>query len=177
MGLLDSMAEATIKTSATGQRLYFPFGMFGRARIVPNEQEENKIKVLAKRSIVAGSISSILLLTLKPSASAVLILIFLGLIVQIFASYIMARKYIISDERMTWAEATRISVRKSDRRSLWVFFGLGVVMTALGVFATFAVFAMKDDLWDKITALCGVAFFGAGTLFLLWMIRQAGQRE
>jgi hypothetical protein len=171
------MAEAPFKTSATGLRLYYPFGMLGRARIVPNEQEENKIKSSAKRSVVFGSIAGLSLTILKPSFPIILIVFFVGLAVQIFANHITARRYPISDERMRWAEAKRISVRKSDRRSLWVFFGLGVVMTALGVFATFAVFAMKGDLWDKITALCGVAFFGAGTLFFLWMIRQAGQRE
>ncbi|WP_349597019.1 hypothetical protein [Azospirillum argentinense] len=177
MGLLDSMAEATIKTSATGQRLYFPFGMFGRARIVPNEQEENKIKTFAKRSVVFGSISGLILIMLKSSFLTVLIAILLGLIMQIFVNYIMVRKYMVSDERMTWADATRMSVRKSDRRSLWVFFGLSLVMTLLSVFIAFANFAMKRDIWDKITLLSGVAFFGAGALFFLWMIRQAGRRE
>ncbi|WP_353861214.1 hypothetical protein [Azospirillum formosense] len=177
MGLLDSMAEATIKTSATGQRLYFPFGMFGRARIVPNEQEENKIKAFAKRSVVFGSISGLILFMLKPSLLAGLIVIFLGLIIQIFVNYMMVRKYMLSDERMTWADATRISVRKSDRRSLWVFFGLSVVMTLLGLFVAFATFAMKRDIWDMISLLSGVAFFGAGALLFLWMIRQAGRRE
>lgn len=71
---------------------------------------------------------------------------------------------------MSLMESWRISVQRSGKRTRWTLFGLGTLMTSLGVFT---VFASHGDVWEKLVLLGGTVFFGAVSLIYLLLAREA----
>jgi len=48
MNILDSMVQNAFKKSDDGNDLFYPSGVLGKGRIIPNEKEKKKIKDFLK---------------------------------------------------------------------------------------------------------------------------------
>lgn len=174
MGYFDGLTEGYFKTDAAGQRIYYPFGFFGRGRILSTEDEEKRIKTIVKRATIAALFGCIIIARSSIPFEEQLAAFLAVAALQYTACYYPVRKHPSTNERMKLTESYRRSARRTGRVTLWVLFGLGVLMTSVSAFAAFV---SREGISEKLTLLGGVAFFGVGTLVIGWMIRQAGRRD
>ncbi|WP_129557242.1 hypothetical protein [Azospirillum baldaniorum] len=174
VSFFDNFADPYFKTGVTGQRIYYPFGIFGRGRILEEEAEERRLRAIIKFAFIA-SVAVYAVLFSASFSFWVRMPALCGVVVVQYASHYMpVRTHRVSAERMSLVESWLISARGIGRRTLWVLFFLSVLMTVVGVFVTFV---GEGGIWDRLTLLLGAAFFGACSLVYLWMIRQAGRKN
>ncbi len=176
MGYSDNMIERVFKTSATGQRIYYPFGAFGRGRILSSEKEEKKLKRILFWAVIILTPAAFFILRASSSFLMKFLLISALLAVANFISYLPVRGNQISDERITfselWERSWRDLVYGSGRSFLWFFFVVCVILAFIGVAA---VFIGHGDLWPRLALLGGSVLSAASSLALLLKTRQAGR--
>ncbi|UKJ77206.1 hypothetical protein [Azospirillum brasilense] len=174
MDFFDSFADSYFKTGVTGQRIYYPFGIFGRGRILSEEAEERRLRTIIKFAFIASVAMYAVLFSARLSFWVKMPAL-CGVVVAQYASHYMpVRTHRVSKERMSLVESWLISARGIGKRTLWVLFVLSVLMTLVCAFVTFV---GKGGIWDRLTMLLGVAFFGACSLVHLWMIRQIDRKD
>ncbi|MGR0185476.1 hypothetical protein [Azospirillum aestuarii] len=176
MGYSDNMIEMVFKMSATGQRIYYPFGAFGRGRILSSEKEEKKLKKILLWEVIIFSPAVLFILRASSSFLVKFFLISAMLAVAYTISYLPVRGNQISDDRMTfselWQRSWRDLVYGSGRNFLWFFFVVCVILAFIGVAA---VFIGHGDLWPRLALLGGSVLSAASSLALLLKTRQAGR--
>ncbi|WP_137143312.1 hypothetical protein [Azospirillum brasilense] len=176
MSYSDNMIEMVFKTSATGQRIYYPFGAFGRGRILSSEREEKKLKKILFWGVIILSPAAFFILRANSSFMVKFFLISALFTVANTISYLPVRGNQISDERITfselWQRSWRDLVYGSGRNFLWFFFLVCVILAVIGVAA---VFIGHGNLWPRLALLGGSVLSAASSLALLLKTRQAGR--
>ena len=172
MGYFEAAVEPLFKTTTSGQRCFFPLGMFGRGRILPDVQTEHSVRRIAK-IYYNLSLVPIALLILERVDWLGLCGIVAGMTAIYRAViYVRVRDLPFADERMRWSEAYRRSARGMGKRPL---LGFCLGCTALAGLAL-VVAATTTAGWPIIWP---VMAFAGGMLILAvlygWLARVAAQ--
>jgi hypothetical protein len=61
MGFLSSFSDGMTKTDSYGRRVFFPFGMMGRGRILPDQLTERRLRRFVAVSAILLIVVSIIL--------------------------------------------------------------------------------------------------------------------
>ena len=174
MGYLASMVDPLFKTTASGQRAFFPFGVLGRGRVLPDEQTERAIRRITKW-LYGLSWILLALFAVKHQDWLVLFGSVWGMLAIYYAIiYAKIRGLPLADERMGWIEAYRRSARGMGKRTCWVICLVCTVLAGLAALAA----ATMDAGWSETLPM--VAFAGlvlAGAIFFGWLARLATQES
>lgn len=174
MGYLASMVDPLFKTTASGQRAFFPFGVLGRGRVLPDEQTERAVRRIT--AWLYGCSWILLALFVVKRVDWQLLFVIVAGMLTIYRAiiYVKIRDLPFADERMGWIEAYRRSARGMGKRTCWI---LCLVCTVLAGLAALAAATLGAG-WSETLPM--VAFAGlmlAGAIFYGWLARLATQES
>ena len=165
MGYLRGISGGLFKTDGEGRRLFFPFGIFGKARLLRDEAEEAYQREAYENWIVAGIglgaplMGGVALIESSAGRSAYLLCIVIALYASLL--YRVRKLPKVYDARYSIIEGWRNSARDHSYASL--IFG---VLTSLGLVALGCwVFVMPNAEAPWIGAGCAISAALAAALW------------
>lgn len=175
MGYFDGITNAAFKIDDQGQRLFFLYGKFGKGRLLPTQEDEQRMRskykafymytlflVMPVMVILSVSFSQ------RWTVQLFMIQVLVGAVMLIPAYIWMeieARKFAKVDSRLTFTESYANSAAAHNYATLIVCLILSGVFVLGGVLM--ALYAAPGDRWVGIVA---VIFFGAGSAIIGWML-------
>ncbi len=164
MGYFDGLTDAAFKEDEQGNSVFYPFGILGKGKVIPNVEAKQSIRNLLKRyyqiffpiMVLTGIIVGWVW------AFAVAICSMVPLYVLIFQK---TKNYEVATSSLKFSESARNSARSHNRGTLWVLFLTSIVFTLGGV-----LMAVVESESRIVGGLCAV-FFGLCSYSIGRMIR------
>src|SRR3954469_20648308 len=169
MGYFDGLANSTFKKDAQGRDLFYPNGMLGKGRIIPDAETAAKLRdkvVQFYKLFMFGGLPAIVILVNVPGGIPILVAV--GVIATVgtwFFFRSLARDLPVSDERLGYREAQRNAARGHSYFGLVMLAVISFFMTAMGFF----VLMIGDQEVFWIGFGCTL-LFGACLALFIWMI-------
>lgn len=162
MGYFEGLADASFKQDAQGNNIFYPWGVLGKGRILPDETT----KISLRKFIILYyqiSLPTLLLLTLLRMWW---LLVVIGFV--LFAWFYLHTKLItkdcaISNEKLTLKESYKNSADGHNKYMLWLMLLASLVFVVGGVFMFF-----KGKLFIGLGA---VVFFGLCSAVFIFMLK------
>lgn len=162
MGYFAGLADASFKEDSNGNTVFYPWGVLGKGRILPDEATKTKLR---KFIILYYQISLPLLILL-----GVLRLWWLALLAApvIFLWFLFQSKNLtkgceISNEKLTVKESYRNSARSHNKIMLWCMLIISLLFVLTGIYAF-----IKGKFF---IGLIGVVFFGLCSAVFIFMLK------
>ena len=169
MGYFDGLANSAFKKDAEGRDLFYPNGIFGKGRVLPDAETAAMLRaklVNFYKLMMLGGIPLMVVLVNIPGGIPVVIVV--GVAIGI-GSWIyfrrLTRPFPTTDERMTYAEANRSAARGHSYVGLIVLSVIGFLFVVAGVFLI-----LVGDSEAQWIGIGSVVFFGACLFAFLKMI-------
>jgi hypothetical protein len=168
MGYFDGLTNASFRKDAQGRDLFYPYGTHGRGRIIPDAETADRLRASIKRLyILLLAAIPLLIAIVRMAHDSVLYLLLLVLAVTaLTAGYVryLTRGLPYSEERLTYRESLRNSLRGYSRLNLVLLAIVSALFVALGAFILSL--APAENLWLALLlivffGLCLLAFLGA----------------
>lgn len=174
MGYLKAVIEAPFKTTASGQRAFFPFGALGRGRVLPDEQTERSVRRVIK-CVYALAFASALLSILGRLDWRSICGIGVGLS-AIYSVIIHAkvRALPFADERLGWCEAYRKTARNLGRWWCLSFCLMCVVFAGSAVLAAVTMDEGKAGIRPMLAFAALMLLSAIFYAWLAWLATQEG---
>lgn len=167
MGYLKAVTEAPFKTTASGQRAFFPFGVLGRGRVLPDEQTERSVRRVIKYYYYGAGGVMILLLPLCRFDWPSICGIAAGTSALYSAViYAKVRALPFADERMGWGEAYRQMAWNMGR---WRLLGSCLMCAVFAGLAVLAVATKGGGPFEIWQVLAFAALMLLLAIFYGWM--------
>lgn len=162
MGYFEGLADASFKEDSNGNTVFYPWGVLGKGRILPDETTKIKLR---KFIILYYQISLPLIIFLT-----ILRLWWLVLLVApaFFLWFFLQSKQLtknceISNEKLTVKESYKNSARSHNTIMLWFMLAISLTFVVLGVFVF-----IKGKLF---LGLGSVVLFGLCSCVFIFMIK------
>ena len=157
---LDFLTASAFLKDADGRTVFYPWGMFGRGVIIPNDETRLKFSRLLKFNFLGA-----LVLVLCMNVVAMKY-VFAALFIQQIAYFVIAHRMVKglerSEERLTMARSMTAFAVKARMPMLVFFVFLSLVFVATGV--------MLVAIGDTTLGLAAVGIFGLMALMYLYAI-------
>jgi hypothetical protein len=139
MGYFDALANASFKTTADGQLLFYPYGSLGRGYIIPTKAEFDKLRrtykyiwiVTLLLIIIAVWIS--LFVTSISFPFIVLPVLLAFVIAYMVWARLQCQTLALSSEKLTYGESISNETRGLSSGFLWVFEILSILLILYGL--------------------------------------------
>lgn len=166
MGYFEGLAAAAFKKGAGGQTLYYPWGIFGKGRILPDDDTERRARAFLIRYYkisLPASVVLALVLGLKWALVA-------GVLAT--AGFHMANKRLVghlpcSAERLTLKEGYRNSAARHRASTLWLLLAASVVLGLVGIYLA----VVAKTAAARHVAISGIAVFGLCGCAMAYMLK------
>lgn len=173
MGYLKAVTEALFKTTASGQRAFFPFGVLGQGRVLPDEQTERSVRRVIKYYYYGAGGVMILLLPLCRFDWPSICGIAAGMSALYSAViYAKVRALPFADERMGWGEAYRKKARNMGR---WWCLSFCLMCVVFAGSAVLAAVTMDEGKAGTLPMLGFAALMLLVAIFYGWLAWLATQ--
>jgi hypothetical protein len=169
MGYFDGLTNSAFKQDAEGREIFYPHGMLGKGRVLPDAQTAAELRaklVTFCKALMFGGIPLIAVAIGLPGGKQVVLIA--GAVVCIatwFWLRHLTKDYPIAGERLGYMEAQRNAARGHSTLGLillsvisWLFVVGGIVLL------------MLDDTEVRIIGGATVILFGACLCLFVWMI-------
>jgi hypothetical protein len=176
VGYFDGLANSAFKKDAEGRELFFPYGILGKGRVLPDAETaaavRGKVVNFYKLVMFAGIPLAIVLVNLP--GGGVLAAVAIG-VVACIGTWLYFRRLTaglaISAERLTYAEAQRSAAQGHSYLGLILLSILCLVFVIGGLFLL-----AVDDTEVRLIAIACIVLFGACLCVFLWMIAAKRRR-
>jgi hypothetical protein len=165
MGFFDELNSSPITTMPDGQRMFFPYGNWGRGYIIPTQQDYDRLQRLI-------GIYTVVALALGLGAAAVSEFWLLVVGAGLMGFYLLWVRIVLdgmirTEETITFSEVMAPHARMHDAvtQSTMLVICSFLVVIGIGLLAY--------DLRLAIVALPTILLFGAGAALCMWMIRRS----
>ena len=169
MGYFDGLANSSFKKDAEGRDLFFPHGMLGKGRILPDAETAAALRgqiVNFYKLLMFGGIPLMVVAIGLPGGKTVVLI---AAVILCFGAWLWLRQlskdYPIADERLTYGEAQRNAARGHSYIGLILL----SVVSWLFVVGGFLLLAV-DDTEVRLVAVACIILFGAALCLFVWMI-------
>ncbi|WP_224983005.1 hypothetical protein [Geomonas agri] len=157
MNLVDMRIKSAFRTSPEGTRIYYPFGCFGKGRIVVSEQIYQKVVSHISRWIFLslGSVPLLTGLMKQHSWKLLIIVMFFLSLAQYISTYLIIKNLPISDVRITYKEIFdegKSNFSKIMTFSVFTNWFLVISGTTLFLLGILVVLAYRDRLSISVGA-------------------------
>jgi len=166
MGYFEGLADASFKEDSNGNTVFYPWGVLGKGRILPDETTKTKLR---KFIILYYQISLplIVLLTIFRLWGLALIAAPAILIWFLYQSKKLTQGCEISHEKLTVKESYRNSAKSHNKIMLWCMLVISLLFVLSGFYAF-----IKGKFF---IGLAGVVFFGLCSVVFIFMLKSRGK--
>ncbi|MBT0568955.1 hypothetical protein KIK84_01325 [Curvibacter sp. CHRR-16] len=162
MGYFDGLTNASFKKDKNGTTVFFPWGIFGKGRVLADEVAEAKVRAFVHRFYKVSVPTSIGVGVLFGWAWAfLLVAIFYGWYYAGTKPLISGCSY--SDDKLTLKEVYSNSAEGHSKVTLWLLFVGSVLLVLMGVFVA--------TTGAMILGLLAAAVFGATATAFGYMLK------
>lgn len=166
MGYFEGLASGSLKKDKEGRTVFYPMGILGKGRILPDEATESSVRAFLVRYyqvtlpvvIVLGMFAHWALV--MAAAIALMVWFHMG-------TKALIKNCPISHDKLTLKEGYTNSAASHNSTTLWIL----TVCSALFVFGGLFMLLSAPATGLKMMGLASVVFFGATTAALVYMIR------
>lgn len=169
MKLFDAMVENSFKKTEDGLDLFYPNGIFGKGKIIPNQDEKDKVIKFLKKYYIIGS--ALLLFTVFIKIYFLTALAFVSLTIYYYKeSNRITKSYAVSSIKLS-AHETMKKASKNYGKGI-IIFGiiLGILLISLGILSLFL-------LNSGLNPLDSVVFFSFGGFILFMYLKMLHLRK
>ncbi|NQU18202.1 MAG: hypothetical protein HQ564_09095 [Candidatus Saganbacteria bacterium] len=131
MNILDAMIENSFKKLEDGSDAFYPWGIFAKGKIVPNQAEKKKIADSIKYLYIATFVILIIMLTTKAYLPFFLLSILLAACWQFYANQVV-KNYKTTEIKVTYSENMQKSAKNYHPAFKWFGLVVGIMITLLG---------------------------------------------
>lgn len=134
MGYFDSLASSLFKKDESGKSIFYPWGVFGKGRVLPDEETENRVRRLVIRFFMIG-----IILVLIVGGSVGWVYGFIPVVVFIawyqFKLMALIAGCSVSHEKLTFREGW---AKRFNKTTLWLMLILFSILFVAGGLLMFA---------------------------------------
>ena len=166
MGYFDGLTSSSFKKDKSGNICFYPWGVFGKGYVLPDEASEMRIRGFVRRYYMISLPAIIVVGSVVGWLYAFITLPIL------IAWYLIKCRSLIYDfavvnEKLTIRESSANSANAHNRVTLWLLFVFSVLFVAGGLFMLMS----GKSGFDKIVGLSAVLFFSTCGAALFYMIK------
>ena len=141
MGYFDGLTDAAFKKDRFGNTVFYPWGVFGRGRILPDEQSIGNVRQFLRgyyQALFCVVIPLGIMTTIKSISIPVKVASYVAFGIGFTAWFIIKSRKLtagteFSDESLSLRESYSNSAAGHNRATLWGLFGLSCLFVAAGV--------------------------------------------
>ena len=166
MGYFDGLTNGSFKKDKNGNTVFFPWGVLGKGRVLPDESTEIQVRGFVRRYHQVT-------LPLIIGVGVIFGWVWSFLLVPVFGAwfYFWSRRLVskcsYSEDKLTLKEGYQNSAASHNKFTLWLLFIFSVLFVLVGIF--FAIAAKSG--YQMILGLLSAAFFGACSVAIGYMLR------
>ena len=168
MGFLDELNSTPIKTMPDGQRMFFPYGNWGRGYIIPTQEDYDRLRRLI-------GIYTVVALALRLGAATVSEFWLLVVGAGLMGFYLLWVRIVLDGMQRTEETTTYNEVMEPHVR-MHAGVMQSVVLAVCSVFVVMGIGLLAYDRRLAIFALPCILFFGAGAGLSAWMLSRSRKR-
>ena len=165
MGYFEGLAEASFKSDSQGNRLFYKWGVLGKAYILPNKQKENEIKSFV---MLFHKVSLLCVIGIGVVFNWLLTIV---IAIPLFIWFLVKTNSLTKDlgtstEKLTFKESYANSARNYSTGTLWFM----LVSSLLFVLGSAFIIVRSRNSTDILMGAIGILFFGAGLIISIYML-------
>jgi len=170
MGYFDGLTDASFKMDDKGNTVYYPWGIFGKGYILPEDRKISFRQSIKRHITVFLTLAILSAVFLKGSLAIFYILPFymLGYVLWMNKKI---KGLPISPDKLTFADSTSNSARSLNLTTLWLL----EIIALLFVLGGISILVARPKQW--IVGLSAVVFFGWGVYVFGKMIKIKKQQK
>ena len=169
MKFLEGLMHGYFKSDADGNRVFFPWGSFGKGRLIENQElEQQLLRFIPLFSILIGVLMAIVAIFVSP--------IWLAPLIPVAAIFYdsQLKKILgeapVSEEKISFKDALENMALKNSKNSLRLWLTGSILFVCLNLFV---ITQIGPDLFSGVIAI----FFAANAIFFLYLLRLKGTLE
>jgi hypothetical protein len=165
MGYFDGLIEGNFKTAADGQRLFYPWGVWGKGRVLADARAEQRIRRFLKVYYMVSLPLVIISVIAVQSSGFYYAYALIPLVLLVYGVGVLwlRRRLFASSERLRLSESLANSGRAHSRAILWFLIGVCILFVIGGI-------GMILDR-EVGMGLLSTLFFGACGTMIGYMLR------
>jgi hypothetical protein len=167
VGYFDGLTSGSFKTTASGQRLFFPWGSLGRGYRIESEERFQQLRRQVKTYLMVSLPLTVAIVVSRDALGLAAVAALVAVLIVGYAIWAVAqcRQLATSEERLTYGESVANQARAHNTVMLWALEIASLLFVALGVVIVVA--APEQRILGVVT----IAFFGFAAAMGLRMIR------
>ncbi|HWW99406.1 hypothetical protein [Collimonas sp.] len=166
MGYFDGLANSNFKKSQDGHTLFFPWGVLGRGRVLPDEAAADKVRGFVKRYYKISLPTTIVVCVVAGWIWAMPLAVIFGFWFY-FGTRALVAAYPYSDDKLTLKQGYANAATGHNQFVLWLLFIVSVLFVAGGIFIAYA----ARSPGQIMLGMASIIFFGACGLAIGYMIK------
>jgi hypothetical protein len=168
MGYFDGLASGRFKRDESGNTVFYPWGVLGRGRLLPDEAAQRRVFRFVK---LYTQISLVLVIGVGSFfgwwyAFILLPILYIWYYLQCKA---LVSTYPESQSKLTIKQSNTGAATGYGEPVLWALFGGSALFVAAGLWMTVS----SQDFDRRAVGLLGVLFFGASAITCVYMLKLA----
>lgn len=166
MGYFEGLTNSVFKKDQSGNTLFFPWGVLGRGRVLPDESAEAKVRAFVSRYYKVSLPTMIGIGVIMGWMWAIALVPFFGAWFY-FGSKSLVSDYPYSEDKLTLKEGYSNSAAAHNKVTLWLLFICSVSFTLAGIFFV-SVATTPGKLTMRVLA---TLLFGACSVAIGYMLK------
>lgn len=162
MGYFEGLADASFKKDSNGNNVFYPWGVLGKGRVLPNETTKAKLRTFVIRYYQIMLPTAILLGIFRLWLPAILVLTLLTLGFYLYVN-LLTKDCPICTEKLTLKESYKNSANSHNTLMLWLLLLVSLLFMMGGIWLFF-----KGRLF---IGLGSVVFFGLCSAVIILMLK------
>ena len=162
MGYFEGLADASFKKDSNGNNVFYPWGVLGKGRVLPDEATKIKLRIFVIRYYQIILPVAVLLGILRLWFPAILVLTLLTLGFYLYVN-LLTKDCPICTEKLTLKESYKNSANSHNTLMLWFLLLISLLFMLGGIWLFF-----KGRLF---IGLGSVVFFGLCSAVIILMLK------
>ncbi|MDT7519216.1 hypothetical protein RAE19_10910 [Rhodoferax sp. TBRC 17660] len=166
MGYFQGLTNASFKKDQKGNTVFFPWGVLGRGRVIPDEPTETKVRAFLSRYYKVSLPTMIVVGVVVGWAWSFLLIPIFGAWFY-FGSKSLVSEYPYSEDKLTLKEGYTSSAAGHNKVTLWLLFTCSTLFVLAGIFIASVATSPSQIVMGLFTAI----FFGACSAAIGYMLK------
>lgn len=165
-GYFEGLSAASFKTDKNCNTVFYPYGKFGKGRILSDEKKEKEVRKFVKSFLIVFLLACIGIgIAFGPAWS--LLLLPIGLPWYYFRVSALVSGCSRSDEKLTYKESVSNSAAKHNRGTLLIGLIASIVFVVMGII----ILIQPEASDDSLIGFAVTVFFGACACVFGYMLK------
>ena len=166
MGYFEGLSGSSFKKDADGRTVFYPIGILGKGRVLPDQPTEERLRAFLTRYYVVSLALVIVLVAFVHWVWAVALVPVLWLWFY-FGTRSLVARLPYSTSKLTFKESFANSAAAHGKGVLWSLLACSVLFVLGGVL----ILSLSQSREDALIGLSSIAFFGACSCAFGYMLR------